>query len=81
MLKYIINKTYLVHPLAIPPDCDGYPEGASWQPQPCETCSCESGQKICILPGCDVPCANPIAGEGACCPTCPPTTTEFPRKL
>ncbi|KAJ8038304.1 Collagen alpha-2(V) chain [Holothuria leucospilota] len=59
---------------SIPPDCDGYPEGESWEPQPCELCSCERGHKTCVVPDCAVPCANPIPGEGACCPTCPDVT-------
>ncbi|KAJ8041542.1 Cysteine-rich motor neuron 1 protein [Holothuria leucospilota] len=54
-----------------PPDCDGYAEGDTWEPQPCEMCSCVSGGKSCASPYCAIPCDNPIPGEGACCPTCP----------
>lgn len=52
-------------------ECEGHGEGESWEPQPCETCTCVGGSKVCAMPDCAPPlCDAPLEAEGVCCPYC-----------
>lgn len=49
-----------------------YPEGSSWSPNACSTCTCEPGGKLnCKETVCSVGCSNPLPPKpGTCCPVC-----------
>ncbi|XP_025075008.1 cysteine-rich motor neuron 1 protein-like, partial [Pogonomyrmex barbatus] len=55
-----------------------HPEGSTWHPNSCSTCTCESGgQRSCTKTMCLVACNNPSPPKpGTCCPVCPITTKE-----
>ncbi|XP_076391425.1 crimpy isoform X2 [Megachile rotundata] len=52
-----------------------HPEGSSWHPNSCTTCTCESGGRlVCKEIVCSVACNDPLPPEpGTCCSTCPIT--------
>ncbi|KAL0114365.1 hypothetical protein PUN28_011552 [Cardiocondyla obscurior] len=55
-----------------------HPEGSSWHPNSCTTCTCESGGRLnCKETICSVACGNPLPPKpGTCCPICPITTVK-----
>ncbi|XP_015599676.1 cysteine-rich motor neuron 1 protein [Cephus cinctus] len=54
------------------------PEGSSWNPNSCTTCTCDTnGRLSCKETVCSVACSNPLPPEpGACCPVCPITVPD-----
>ncbi|XP_020300380.1 cysteine-rich motor neuron 1 protein-like isoform X2 [Pseudomyrmex gracilis] len=54
------------------------PEGSTWHPNSCTTCTCELGGRLnCKETICSVACDNPLPPKpGACCPVCPVTTNK-----
>ncbi|XP_076635606.1 crimpy isoform X4 [Colletes latitarsis] len=52
-----------------------HPEGSTWQPNACTTCTCEAGGRLgCRETICSVACSNPLPPKpGTCCPICPIT--------
>ncbi|XP_024885266.1 cysteine-rich motor neuron 1 protein [Temnothorax curvispinosus] len=55
-----------------------HPEGSTWHPNSCTTCTCESGGRLnCKETICSVACSNPLPPKlGTCCPICPITTIK-----
>ncbi|XP_011692827.1 PREDICTED: cysteine-rich motor neuron 1 protein [Wasmannia auropunctata] len=55
-----------------------HPEGSTWHPNSCNTCTCEPGGRLnCKETICSVACTNPLPPKpGTCCPTCPITTIK-----
>ncbi|XP_069085493.1 kielin/chordin-like protein [Pleurodeles waltl] len=50
---------------------DGHQEGETWKPEPCNTCTCLSGQVQCVTKTCaPSSCEHPIIPRGKCCPEC-----------
>ncbi|XP_029049441.2 cysteine-rich motor neuron 1 protein-like isoform X2 [Osmia bicornis bicornis] len=52
-----------------------HPEGSTWRPNSCTTCTCEAGGRLsCRETVCSVACKDPLPPKpGTCCPTCPIT--------
>ncbi|XP_012055817.1 PREDICTED: cysteine-rich motor neuron 1 protein-like [Atta cephalotes] len=52
-----------------------HPEGSTWYPNSCNTCTCEPGGRLnCKETICSVACTNPLPPKpGTCCPICPIT--------
>lgn len=49
-----------------------HPSGSSWNPTPCEFCTCTNGMINCAIMDCArPPCENYFVPEGKCCPICP----------
>ncbi|XP_029674995.1 cysteine-rich motor neuron 1 protein-like isoform X2 [Formica exsecta] len=55
-----------------------HPEGSTWHPNSCTTCTCETGGRLnCKETICSVACSNPLPPKpGTCCPLCPITTIK-----
>ncbi|XP_070165043.1 cysteine-rich motor neuron 1 protein isoform X4 [Polyergus mexicanus] len=55
-----------------------HPEGSTWHPNSCTTCTCETGGRLnCKETICSVACVNPLPPiPGTCCPVCPITTIK-----
>ncbi|KOC68070.1 Cysteine-rich motor neuron 1 protein [Habropoda laboriosa] len=55
-----------------------HPEGSTWHPNTCSSCTCEAGGKLsCKETVCSVACNDPLPpNPGTCCPICPITTTK-----
>ncbi|XP_072751550.1 cysteine-rich motor neuron 1 protein isoform X2 [Anoplolepis gracilipes] len=55
-----------------------HPEGSTWHPNSCTTCTCEAGGRLnCKETICSVACNNPWPPKpGTCCPVCPITTIK-----
>ncbi|KAL5011079.1 hypothetical protein ScPMuIL_013384, partial [Solemya velum] len=51
-------------------------DGSKWilEENPCITCMCHGGIVTCMQVECYVPCSNPVAVPGQCCPVCPTCT-------
>lgn len=54
-----------------------HPEGSTWRPNSCTTCTCEAGGRLsCRETVCSVACKDPLPPKpGTCCPTCPITVS------
>ncbi|OAD59119.1 Cysteine-rich motor neuron 1 protein [Eufriesea mexicana] len=54
---------------------DTYPEGSTWHPNWCTSCTCETGGKLsCKETVCSVACNDPLPPQPeTCCPVCPIT--------
>lgn len=52
-----------------------HPEGSTWHPNSCTSCTCEAGGKLsCKETVCSVACNDPLPPQpGTCCPVCPIT--------
>ncbi|CAK9831217.1 Cysteine-rich motor neuron 1 protein [Anthophora retusa] len=55
-----------------------HPEGSTWHPNSCSSCTCEAGGKLsCKETVCSVACNDPLPpNPGTCCPVCPITSTK-----
>ncbi|XP_067210990.1 cysteine-rich motor neuron 1 protein isoform X2 [Linepithema humile] len=55
-----------------------HPEGSTWYPNSCTTCTCEPGGRLnCKETICSVACNNPLPPKsGTCCPVCPITVNK-----
>ncbi|XP_078582341.1 kielin/chordin-like protein isoform X2 [Branchiostoma floridae x Branchiostoma japonicum] len=70
-------------------NCDGcsqngeeHGEGSSWQPEPCQSCTCQMGRVLCAPIICPPPrCRNPVSVPGECCPSPACTDCEYKSKL
>ena len=48
------------------------PEGGTFKPDACSTCTCREGALQCATVDCaPPPCKFPIIAKGVCCPVCP----------
>ncbi len=49
-------------------------------PDPCETCHCDDGQKSCVRDSCVIPACGPddilVFVADQCCPVCQPSTIK-----
>eukprot|EP00058_Branchiostoma_floridae_P014451 XP_002599939.1 hypothetical protein BRAFLDRAFT_74063 [Branchiostoma floridae] len=70
-------------------NCDGcsqngeeHGEGSSWQPEPCQSCTCQMGRVLCAPIICPPPrCRNPVSVPGECCPSPACTDCEYKNKV
>lgn len=48
-----------------------HPPGSSWNPSPCQSCTCLNGQPYCIYGDCSYPlCTDWVYRPDRCCPVC-----------
>ncbi|XP_022082452.1 cysteine-rich motor neuron 1 protein-like [Acanthaster planci] len=47
-----------------------YPDGHTWNPEPCLSCSCRTGIVDCVATVCEILCLEYVQVPGQCCPEC-----------